>query len=292
MSHSIEKSLLEHLLITMPTMFGVAYFVLWACAPPSTFPPPVPPMASPTDNPAGSKVSNEFGVGASVGGGKFTDVDFLTGQEITRRGTESGGQAWSNVRIDLEDVAVDLGAVFTLRSPLVPNSGRGSNEGAALGGYARLMAKVPRSQFGLELSGGILWARLAMPILFKVHPRLWVYTSPSLTASTFSEVQVPLGVAINLNQWSALYLEGIYINEGVDSLPAQLITGAASLIVRPALFWRSKSPPPTRELPRTKPAPLPDTAPSSTSAPASIPGFVPASVPTVITPASAPAIEP
>jgi hypothetical protein len=222
-----QKQLLEHLFITLPTMVGVAYFVLWACAPPATLPPPVAAMGGPsvpiieetelTPTQAPRMVSGELGIGVMGG--------------IDTENAEGGGWVWLSTRIEGPKKAVDLGLVASGAYMLDAGAFAG-------GGYLRIMKKRPEShsQLGLELSTGVIWARVAVPYIKQVEENKWIYFSPAITASLVSDLQFPVGVAVRTGRLGVVRFEG-----GAAFRVADFFTPAIYVAFSGSLNWRQKS---------------------------------------------------
>ena len=271
-----RKKLLEHVFITLPTMVGVAYFVLWACAPPAALPPPVPMTGTPTMNPQPAgltqektprTVTGEIGIGAMVG------VDSLS--------PEGGGWSWLSAHIDGQSGSVDLGVVASAQFILEGGA-------AAGGGYLRVMKKRPsNTQFGVELSGGAFWGRIAFPYMTQRTKNSWLYLSPGATVSLASDVQLPVGIAIETGRLGVVRLEGgaaLRISDGF--FPAAYVAFSGSLRFGRAMRGQ-KQPNPYQDvlplapiLPSTLPLCVPCTnVVVPNTQPASAPSSMPTSAP-------------
>ena len=258
-----RQRLQEHVFITIPTMVGVAYFVLWACAPPAALPPPVPMTGSPyapppnnglTQNPPPNTVTGELGVGIVGGAGSLDGFQQLE--------PEAGAWVWLSAHIDKPRQSTDLGLVVS--GHLLDGGGAGAG-----GGYLRIMKKRPASQLGVEFSGGFLWARVAMPYMKQTSENSWLYLSPGITGSFISDVRLPIGVAIKTGALGVIRLEGGAALRLVDSFsPAFYVGFSGSLRFGKALREQAET--------SLEPA-LPNPLVSPTSAPLTAPPCLPCS---------------
>jgi hypothetical protein len=296
----LSPKLLEHLLITMPTMIGVAYFVLWACAPPAALPPSAP-MASPqgmadpaavangipAPTAAPAMVTGEIGMGLMGGG--------MVAAPSAEPLPEAGVWTWLSAHMERPGRMTDLGLVAS--GALLAGEAGGS-----MGGYLRVMKKLPTSAFGVEVSGGWLWARLAIPYMKKIDDRRWLYFSPALTGSLPSSVELPVGLMLQTGRFGILRVEGGFAFRGGDAVgPAAYAALSGSLrfgrhVPRLPTPLNEDSLPVTFPTPGATPTPAPTPTPTPTSGPkgppSTIPMFTPTSVPGAIQPSSVPAFEP
>lgn len=147
-------------------VLGVAYFVLWACAPATRMPPPVP-----FDRAGG----HEVGLAGSAG--ITTGTAALTGD----------GLFWYHGRVH---ELISVGAVaFGGGGSGAPRVGGG--------GFARFrFFQHPRVFFGLQVAGGFAWGSGGLPLAVRVGPSTWVYTHPSVGLRSYGLLAAPLGVSV------------------------------------------------------------------------------------------------
>lgn len=167
------------------TLGSVAYFVLFACAPPAAMRPGTPML---------SHQRNEFGMSAS--GGARLDVD-----SSSSAGT-GGGQIWYSSQ---QERMLDFG--------MVAYGGYTDRQYAGGGGLgATIRVRIfERDSFRLafDMSGGWLWGELGFPVAVRLVNGVWLYSAPSFGAMAgFDDilfVRPPVGLSVALGRdWSLL----------------------------------------------------------------------------------------
>lgn len=166
-------------LVLVPTSWAVAYFVFWACAPPSTLPPPLPMMAG-ARNQVGASFAMDMGL------------------EATYDSTALQPQFLPNAQIWYQRA---LSERFSLQATAF--GGYSSIAGAGIG-LRYLHIATPRLRLGTEAQLGWAWARLGMPFAVALGPRAqwWFYTDPAVQLAMSGVVHVPLGLAYQASGWT------------------------------------------------------------------------------------------
>ena len=151
------------------------------CAPLTAMPPPVP-FCEGTDSSVGAVYSQTFPVaGQDQGSADYSGVDAWFSRAYRDR--------------------VTIGSRFSI-------SNSGSNPSLAAGLGVRLkLNDGKRALTGLDVSGGMFWFRLGVPLSFAVTDRLWLYTQPSLQASVRSTSLLPVGLSMQLGERLRLHAE-------------------------------------------------------------------------------------
>lgn len=148
--------------------------LLLACAPAATLAPPVPL--------ADGQVA-EIG-GSITGGGLVPDSD--TGCALVAGCAGASGQIYATYTWRER---VDLG--------LMAFGGNTSLFGGGV--YGRFWyIDNPRFRLGGELQAGLFWAAAGVPIAGQLHPRVWMYSNPTLGIRYLSLFRVPLGVSVQV----------------------------------------------------------------------------------------------
>jgi hypothetical protein len=200
----LTRSLAFRALVAVPSILAAAYFVLWACAPPASFPPPVP-MAAGQRNEVGAAVSLGAGTGTTLPIGEYTAVQ------------SPGVQLWYYHQFARR---FDLGAVGFLDYSTLPGLG------------AMLRYRFVNGQtftMGGQASIGWMWADVGLPMAWKLNDRVSLYSSPSFGFRAFATARLPVGLSVQLSDRFVLSGEmagGIGGNSGLLATQDRLFYGA------------------------------------------------------------------
>lgn len=258
--------------------------ILCSCAPPAAIPLsiPMPPKLNDSEQSGQNQkyraTTRELGLGI-MGGVDAVDAGV----------PEVGAWGWVSAHLDTHNLSGDIGLIAAGVSMF-------GAPGGSLGTYLRVMKKLPNSMLGVELSGGWTWGRLAIPYMKKINDNYWLYISPGFTASIFSDVQLPVGLAFQTGSLGVLRVElgGVLRTdtEDIETLEFEPFP-AFYLALSGSLRVEKKSTPPKEEpRPASKPK-KPKSQPSTkpTSQPLPTPTSAPL-IPANPQPSSLPASEP
>jgi hypothetical protein len=181
-------------------MIAAAYFVFWACAPPTSLPPPVPMAAD---------QAVEFG-GAATGGAYLT---------TSRSCPESQGCSPELDPTYGADAQLWLSTPVGDRGTLGALLFGGTTTVIGGGGFGRVkLNSSPDSYIGLQGSAGWLWASVGVPLSVRVAGDTWLYTSPSVGFHFTGLVSLPVGVSVHLAEDVLLNAELNYTTDVMTSL--------------------------------------------------------------------------
>jgi len=175
-----------------------AWLSLWACAPPSTLPAPIPLAKSD---------GVELGGGATVSLGLGEDcrvpeeVAFDTGiiyEPVCERTAVVFPDAahWGVVPIN-DQWAVGWNVAVGLGTPGLV--------GGAMGRYD--ISKSDRFLIGPQLELGVAWGALGLPASMQVNDRLWLYTHPSVGYRMSGLARAPVGLGLEVGERMRLDME-------------------------------------------------------------------------------------
>lgn len=166
----------------------VGYFVLWACAPMSSGPPPVP-LAAP---PEGAKAWDHAG---RIGAATHVAVGPPLADSERELGYGVGTTLWAGRSLGERG---EIGAVGDLT--LVAQLGYVGNWtpiSSAGGVYLRTdLHKNPNVVVGVSASGGWLWGAVGVPMGWRMTDRAWLYTHPEVGLDILGLGHVPLGLTL------------------------------------------------------------------------------------------------
>ena len=151
------------------TLAACAWFAFWACAPPTTMPPPIP-FAKQASKELGGAVAGDLGMGGVGTAGQFW---FYGGSNPRNRwgGTLAGGYA---------------------------NLGYDSLGWLAGGVSYQRIAKNERTGFTVE--AGFLYARVGVPLMMPLANRkTWLYTRPTVGLNMAGAFELPVGIQYRNN---------------------------------------------------------------------------------------------
>jgi hypothetical protein len=198
-------------------LFGMAWFILWACA---------PMMSAPPSPRIPSEYNKELGYGLNAGAGNdYEDIfeePVHCGSEIPPSEVQDCldqrySQIWEPV------ASVQLWQRFQVGA-------RRQNEVGLLmqAGYPTLLSggvyyrvnvfNDGPVQVGHQIEAGGLWVGYSLPVAIPLGERVWLTTQPSIRASAFSIVQVPVGMSLQLGKRSRLDAE-VGLHAGGQSGP-------------------------------------------------------------------------
>ena len=169
--------LIQTLLRAVVVVTG-AYHILWACAPASHMPPPVP-LAKGEVIYGGTGTAGASNLNLKTD--SFSDLTPLAALQV-----------WGGVPIT--DGLIAYGAVF---------HGRGDVTGAGVGLRQDLL-QTERSQLGVQASVGWLYASLGFPISVELSDPLTLYTRPTVNTVTDDWMgwpSPPLAVHLPVGLW-------------------------------------------------------------------------------------------
>lgn len=187
--------------VTLPrvlTLLGAAWVSLWACAPPSTLPAPVP--LGKTD---GLELGGGAVLSAPVGEDCRTDPGASWDTGIVLAAECSPTVEW------LADV--QHWGLVPLSDQLAVGwmvSGGVGTPGIAGGGVARYdFMKKDTVLIGLQGELGWAWGSIGVPVSGKLGERFWVYTHPSVGYRMNGLVRAPVGLGVELGDALRLDVE-------------------------------------------------------------------------------------
>ncbi|MCB9761037.1 MAG: hypothetical protein H6739_14455 [Alphaproteobacteria bacterium] len=152
---------------------AIGYFVLWACAPPTAMPPPMPSAEGHTWS----------GGVAAIGG--------VTGFQEPAL----GAHLWGHRRLGER---VDLGLTAFGGYPYMFGGGAYTRVGFVM---------KPNLYVGGQVSAGYLYAYGSVPISYGITDRIWVYTNPAVGVSFIGLAHIPVGVSAGLTEHLNLNVE-------------------------------------------------------------------------------------
>jgi len=195
---------------------GIAWFVLWACAPMSSNPPPTP-------MPEAAKY--EFGFGANGGARVDSEMrckvesvsddgypqcdEFYKDHRVTPVGNLQG-----SVRIAAgSDLPNEGGLLFQIGFPPLLSAG---------GYYRHSLVRNDTISVGWQVELGLFWAGTSLPVAYRVSDSFWLTTMPGLHASfdytnlhDSQVAHVPIGLSWQFNDIARLDTEiGTNLEEG------------------------------------------------------------------------------
>ena len=164
---------------------GIAWFVLWACAPMSSNPPPTP-MAE--------QHSREVGFGANAGT-LITVYDCdeidenIDGEERVEVAPLANVQGWLRVAVGPDDQH-EAGLTGQMGMP----------SALSAGGYFRYTIRnnnrfFVESQFDI----GGLWVGTSLPMAVRVSDSFWLTTMPGARLNMASNIELPVGIGWQIN---------------------------------------------------------------------------------------------
>lgn len=166
---------LVQLVLRALTAITVVYHTLWACAPVTTLPPPLP-MAKGDTNIGGGLIGGAFDLNAQT-----RSVDDLQGH--------INAQGWASVA-----VTDWLDAYWT--GFLGSSSGGGTGAGLHVD-----VLELERLSLGVQASGGFAYYAASLPVAVTVTDQLILYTNPGITHGTLfqpstgrAQPLVPIGL--------------------------------------------------------------------------------------------------
>lgn len=175
------------------------WMAVWACAPPSTLPAPIP-MAK--------------GDGVLLGGG--ATVSLVPGEDcrIEDAAAFDTGIAYTPTCASVIDPRMDgstWGVVpLSNRWAVGWQLGAGTTtpgmSGGVMGRYD--FSRSERLLIGPQVELGLAWAAVGLPASVQVGDRLWVYTHPSVGIRMSGVGRIPVGVGLPLGSRLRLDLEG------------------------------------------------------------------------------------
>ena len=176
-----------------------AWTTVWACAPPSTLPAPIP-MAR--------------GDGVLLGGG--ATVSLAAGEDcrVEDRAAFDSGLPYtptcSTVLQPMADGAswgvVPLSDRWAMGWQLGAGRATPGITGGAMGRYD--FTKSDRMLIGAQLELGAFWASVGVPASFELRDGLWLYTHPSVGLRLSGLGRIPVGVGVPLGTRLRLDMEG------------------------------------------------------------------------------------
>ncbi len=171
----------RHPLPTLICGIAIGYFALWACAPPTMLPPPLP--AAP----------GEMRIGGAIGpSGQIYRSESCPRCPPSQLYVDPGGaaQAWFMRRFGQRfDVGWSLYGAYW-------HEWAGGGGGS---GFVRFgLVETDRLYVGAQADLGWLYARAGVPIAARVAEGVWVTTGPALVAGMLGPLQVPLGLSFEI----------------------------------------------------------------------------------------------
>lgn len=186
------------------TTLGVAYFVLWACAPPAMMPPPVP-LAAPQRSDVGLAASPQM----------LVEPGYVSG------GLE--GQVWYQRQMTNFDLGVVASGGYTGD---VPNGSAGIFLRETYDGGGSSPVHI-----GWYLGLGWLHARVGVPVTVPISAdgRSWFYTQPTVGISYRGLVHVPAGITTQVRDNLRVHMEtGVHLLGYVDPPTTTYVSFGAS----------------------------------------------------------------
>lgn len=172
-------------LITMATAcLATAYLALWACAPMATMPALMPQdQARP----------NQFNVAGAIARPAGISNEFYSDNGRFK----ASGQATYLHQFKWLDVGGQVAA---------------GNTGAAIGALGRVRVINRQDlQLGFQVSGGLLYSVIGMPVSALISEGIWLYTNPNYGLA-LPEVQLPAGIAVTLDGFDVFVEGGVGLN--------------------------------------------------------------------------------
>ena len=149
---------------------GIAWFVLWACAPMSSNPPPTPmPEAAKGE------------LGAGFNGGATVIVDEWCEAYVFPLGNV---QAWGRFKAG-PDKQDEAGVIAQMGLPSFVSMG---------GYYRKTLARTDKAYVGAQFDIGGFWLGTSLPTAYRLTDSLWLTTMPGLRASNASNIELPIGI--------------------------------------------------------------------------------------------------
>jgi len=181
------------------TMLAIAAWLsVWACAPPSTLPAPVP---------LGKANGVELGGGIAASGAFIEDCRTTESVEL---GSELVGEPSCERTLVVFPDAAHWG-VLPLNDQWAVGWQLGGGLGTpriAGGAMARLdLAKSERHLVGPQLELGFAWAALGIPASMQVKDKVWLYTHPSVGLRMSGMARAPIGLALDVGKRMRLDME-------------------------------------------------------------------------------------
>jgi hypothetical protein len=163
------------------------YFVLWACGPALSGPPPVPMAEGRTD---------ELGLAPHVGLAWSTQMAPTTRCEDPLISLCAGpsGQLWYRHRFEHFDLG---GTLFGGRPTLLG--------GGAL--FRWRFYEKPAMNVALQADAGLLWGALGVPVSWALSDRTWLTLHPQMALKTWAPLRLGAGLTHTTNQGLLLGLE-------------------------------------------------------------------------------------
>ncbi len=181
-------------------LFGMAWFILWACA---------PMMSAPPSPRIPSEYNKELGYGLNAGVGDTyfpDDPAWCVDMASDCSGTTFPSPRWQPVG------SVQLWQRFAVGARRHNETGLLLQAGypTLLSGGAYYRINTVNDwpvQVGHQFEAGGLWLGYSLPIAVPLSDKAWLTTQPSIRVSVFSIVQVPVGMSLQLGKRSRLDAE-------------------------------------------------------------------------------------
>lgn len=185
-------------ILRLLTLIIAAYFSLWACAPPGVIAP-----LTPSDLPA----QNEFGVTTMVDSQYDPDILAPMGMSLY----------WVHPTPKVDILGIFGGGLYGM------DSGYGFPFSLAAGGGVRWpLMRSERSASAVQLTGGFLWASVALPMSYRISPALYLYSAPEFGLNAAGVLRAPVGLSVALGR-------GVHLN-------LDLTAATVGDSIRPVLF--------------------------------------------------------
>lgn len=185
---------------------AVAWFALWACAPPSVVAPMVP---------LNQAKGWDLGFAASAG----------AGPPVNHRAVSlaAGTQAWAVRDLGRVDIGGTLGAM-----------GAQGDVGPHLGVMLRPhVIERENVVVGLDLQLGVSWASVGLPVSVRASDRVWVYTDPTLGMRYTGAFVIPVGLSVEANEHLRVSTEVELLGGDIGYIEKPFILGTVGLSYRP-----------------------------------------------------------
>ncbi len=185
---------------------GIAWFILWACAPMMTAPPATPMTgASP----------REVGFSAHGGGG----LDLSSGERMIdeRSGPAvlAGSTFWIRKAVGGDKRNQAGGFLHAMMLQETTCRRRYCGDGAwGIGGfYRKALSKADSFHSGLQISAGYPFVTLGVPLAWAVRDGWWLTTQPRLGVGFTSMVHLPVGLSVPIGRGGRIDAEfGVHID--------------------------------------------------------------------------------
>ncbi len=191
-------------------------FLLCACAPPTSTPPPMP-MADGQIRELGFALSGGSYIYHTV---YCPENPYAECRKDTDLWPAIDGQAWYRRARNRWEHGFTASA---------------GNSSTSLGGFARVrMNQSETSYVGLQVDAGLLWASFGVPMSGQLREGLWIYTNPSFGLRFTGPLYVPIGINKTFDERNTLNVELLYRGEfgnlsSLGYVEAPILTASAGL---------------------------------------------------------------